>query len=362
MSEERAEGPTQPDVMSVPVDSARTVVINLPRTRLWPWALLALLCLGGLVLTAFLIAGGLVAAAQELDGALASTDDDVQEVHVEGPTTGSAVAIISLVGTISPPYTDDWLKQIERAREDDEVRAILLHIDSPGGLVADSHQIFHRLRELSAEKPMAVQFGRLAASGGYYVAMGAGPEAEIVAEPTTWTGSIGVIVPYYNATELAETVGIRSQPLKTGRYKDTLNPFREPTADELALWEVILDDAFDRFKDVVEVGRPRLERAEIDDAATGQIFTANQALERGLVDRIGYRDETIAALAKRAKLDDPRVIEYVSPVDPLSFLLGQSSAAANRGTATERAVERLVQSARPEAYYLYGWPTTLLPR
>ena len=104
--------------------------------------------------------------------------------------------------------------------------AHLLVIDSPGGLVTDSHQIYHRLQKLQKEKPVNVQMKRMAASGGYYIAMGAGPKAKIFAEPTTWTGSIGVILPRYDFSKIAEQYGVASDPIKTGPYKDSLNPLR----------------------------------------------------------------------------------------------------------------------------------------
>src|SRR5207248_4028218 len=105
---------------------------------------------------------------------------------------------------------------IKKAKEDANVKGVLLAVDSPGGTVTDSHKIYHQLKELSEKKPVFVSMGSLAASGGYFVAMGAGTQAKIYAEPTTWTGSIGVIIPHYEVTELAEKAGIKALPLKTG--------------------------------------------------------------------------------------------------------------------------------------------------
>ena len=336
-------------VVPIPAD-ARTVVIQLPSRRIWPVLIVGLLLFGAIIAAGLLMTGAIATAA---GFGTVATDDGVDEVYEEGATIGPKLAIIEMSGTIGPPFTSGWLDQIEKAREDDDVKGLLLHVDSPGGFVADSHQIFHELRKLSGVKPVVVQFGRLAASGGYYVAMGAGPESTIFAEPTTWTGSIGVIVPYYNAEELADKVGVRADPLKTGRFKDTLSPFREPSEAEQQLWDEILADAFDRFKSVIEIGRPDLDRAEIDDAATGQIFTAEQALSRGLIDEIGFRDDAIAKLKERAGVQNPRVIRYESPSSPLALLLGQ---------AENSDVSAMLKAARPEAFYLYGWPATLLPR
>ena len=323
------------------------------RLTVWPGVLLFLLVAGSLLLAGVFVAGSVAAAAGFGENIV--EDDGVSEVYEEGSRLGPKLAIIEMSGTIGPPFTDDWLAQLEKAREDEDVKGVLLHVDSPGGFVADSHQLFHEMRKLSDVKPMTVQFGRLAASGGYYVAMGAGPEGVIFAEPTTWTGSIGVIVPYYNAQELADKVGVKAEPLKTGRFKDTLSPFRTPSEAEEELWDVILADAFDRFKDVIEVGRPGLDRAEIDDAATGQIFTAEQALDRGLIDEIGFREEALANLKERAGVSDPHVVRYESESSPWALLLGESGEPVSDVTA-------ILKAGRPEAFYLYGWPATLLPR
>ena len=342
------------DVRSEPT----VVVTQPPPRRLWPVALavvggFGLLGLIGLCTIGFLISG-LVSAVDSATAELVkATPDGIDEVSVEG--SGSAkLAIIEMAGTIGPPFTDDWIAQIEKASEDDAVKGVLLHVDSPGGLVADSHQIYHRLRKLSDKKPVVVQFGRLAASGGYYVAMGAGPDGVIVAEPTTWTGSIGVIVPYYNVTDLAEKIGVDAAPLKTGRFKDTLSPFKPLTDGEVAVWDAIIEDAFDRFKDVIESARTDLSRDEIDAAATGQIFTAEQAVERKLIDRIGYRDESLELLATKAGVASPHIIRYESPVAPLAMLLGQADAEPDWAAA--------LRIGRPEARYQFGWPATSVPR
>ena len=333
-----------------------SIHVHQPSRPIWPWLLLGLGLLGAFVGLGLLLVAGLIAAVNSAADQLATTSDDsVIESYIEGPSRGKTHAIIEISGTIGPPFTDDWLAQIEKATEDDDIVGVLLHVDSPGGLVADSHQIYHRLIELSEKKPIVVQFGRLAASGGYYVAMGAGPDGTIVAEPTTWTGSIGVIVPYYNVTELAEQVGVKAAPLKTGQFKDTLSPFKPLTEDEEEVWDEIIADAFDRFKDVIEGTRTEMTREQIEAAATGQIFTAEQAVERRLVDRIGFRDDALAVLAEKTGIKRPRVIRYDSPASPFSMLLGEA-------TASESDWMQLLRTARPEAHYLYGWPATAVPR
>ncbi|MDQ3331987.1 MAG: signal peptide peptidase SppA, partial [Planctomycetota bacterium] len=206
------------------------------------------------------------------------------------------IARIEVVGTISPPFTGRILSALERAEDDEDVAGVLLIVDSPGGLVADSHQIYHRLERLRAKKPIVVSMKRLAASGGLYVAMGAGPEGLLFAEPTTWTGSIGVIVPRFDVSGLADKIGVHSDSLKTGELKDSLNPFRPLSEKDEVVWKAILADSFDRFIGVIDSNRNKLDDAGVRELATGQIYTAQQALDAGLIDEIGFEEDALAAL------------------------------------------------------------------
>ncbi|MCA9084172.1 MAG: signal peptide peptidase SppA [Planctomycetaceae bacterium] len=247
-----------------------------------------------------------------------------------------------------PPYTDRWIDQVRRATEDDAVAGVLLSVDSPGGLVADSHQIYHELQKLASKKPIFVAMKRLAASGGYYVAMGAGIDGRIFVEPTTWTGSIGVIIPRYNARDLAEKVGVFAEPLTTGPLKDTLSPFRDITEQEREVWDAIIKDSFDRFVGVIAENRPKLDEEAVRTLATGQIYTASQAIESGLVDLIGYEEDAIKALAERTGASDYQVVEYRSDASIFDLLLGASAKQPS-------VVEQLLDAAVPRALYHCSW-------
>lgn len=279
-----------------------------------------------------------------------SSGGGVVSSHHSGSTSAdSKLAVINFSGTIMPPFTERWLKQIDAAREDDAVKGVLLAIDSPGGLVADSHQLYHELQKLKDEKPVFVCMKRMAASGGYYIAVAGGESSRIFAEPTTWTGSIGVIIPRYNAAELGNRVGIRVEPLVTGPFKDSLNPFRDLSAPEQAVWDGILADSFERFVGVIADNRPRLDDAAVRELATGQIYTANQAVANGMVDQIGYEQEALEALAKSLSLTDYEVISYGSTPTLLDALL--SSAAKQE----KSALEQLLESSTPRAMYYCSW-------
>lgn len=331
----------------VRVRSGDTVVVNgqvlrvcvepgrPPRVR-GRWAVWGLLLSSLLLNVAWLYGGGYVEPA-------------VAEVFVDGEEgAADRIAVIPFSGTISPPFTERWLRLLKRAKEDATVRGVVLAIDSPGGFVADSHQLHRRIQELAAEKPVYVSMRRLAASGGYYIAVAPGERGRIFAEPTTWTGSIGVIVARYNVAELAGRAGVRVEPLVTGPLKDSLNPFRSFTEQETAVWDAILKDAFDRFVGVIDVGRVDLDEAAVRKLATGQIYTARQALENHLVDEIGYQEDAVNALASRLGLKVWETFEYRSTPGLVDALLGIRQREPS-------IMEQLSEAAIPRAQYLCSW-------
>ena len=275
---------------------------------------------------------------------------EIPEQHLQG-TEGAQdrIAVITFEGTISPPFTGRWLRQLKQAREDATVCSALLVIDSPGGFVADSHQLYREIQKLANAKPVYVAMKRIAASGGLYIAMGIGQQGRIYVEPTTWTGSIGVIIPRYNATELVQKVGVKSEPLVTGPLKDTLNPFREMTDHEKTVWGVIMDDAFDRFVGVIADNRPQLDDAAVRQLATGQIYTANQAIENHLADEIGYTEDAINALASSLNLKEFDAFEYRSTPGLVDLILGSEA------TPPKTIADQILQASVPQAMYYASW-------
>ncbi len=248
-----------------------------------------------------------------------------ERFHAGNRTAKDKIAIIEISGTIMPPFTDRTLRAIKHALDDKHVKGVLLQVDSPGGFVADSHQIYHRLKELAEKKPIVVSMKSLAASGGYYVAMGAGANGRIFAEPTTWTGSIGVIIPRFEFIGLKEKLGIDSKPLKTGEFKDALSPFHPLTENEKAVWENILQQAFERFITVIDENRQPLTRENVKKLATGQIYTADDALKFGLIDAIGFEEDALKELKSVAKVTDPKVVKYEFPSGVVDLLLGSQA-------------------------------------
>jgi protease-4 len=290
-------------------------------------------------------------------GEYTATDEGPNERFHSGERDAKdKLAMIRVTGTIMPPFSDRVIKAIKKAIADDHVKGVLLVVDSPGGTVTDSHQIYHRLKELAAKKPIVVSMGSLAASGGYYISMGAGTKAKIFAEPTTWTGSIGVIIPHYEVTEVAEKVGFKALPLKTGEFKDSLSPFRTMTDRDKALWDDILKQSFDMFVQIIDENRDSLDEDEVRKLATGQIYTAQDALKLKMIDQIGFEEDALEELKTSLGLAKARVVDYHSPVGIMDALLG--SAKANDPAAQWRA---LLEMTVPRAMYYFSAGMPVLP-
>lgn len=208
---------------------------------------------------------------------------------------GGRVAVVEVRGAIT--RAEDTVKQIIRYREDESVRAIVIRIDSPGGAVAPTQEIFDELRKTrEAGKIIVASMGSIAASGGYYIACAAD---SIMANPGTITGSIGVITVAPSAEDLFEKIGIDWQVIKSGRHKDIGSISRSMTDAEIGIVQSVVDDVYDQFVGAVAGYRP-LSREEVVELADGRIYTGNQALPLGLVDRLGTYQDAIALAGKMA--------------------------------------------------------------
>jgi len=199
-------------------------------------------------------------------------------------------------------------KDLECARERSQIKAVLLEIDSPGGEVTASDILHHRIQKLrDVKKPVVALIGGLGASGGYYLACAA---EKILAHPTSILGSIGVIMRTANIEKLAGMIGIRDVSLKSDRTpkKDVLSPFREMTPEEKAMLMSLIDSMYDRFVKIVAAARKK-DVKEIEPLADGGIYTSQQALDKGLIDAIGYREDAITAARELAGLKTARLVK-----------------------------------------------------
>ncbi len=202
---------------------------------------------------------------------------------------GSKVAIINLEGAIVS--STDIIRQLGRWGDDSHVRAIVLHINSPGGGVAPSQEIYDKVMKVREEtgKPVVVSMSSLCASGGYYVACAAD---QIVAVPGTVTGSIGVIFEWPVVNRLMDKVGVQFETIKSGKVKDVGSPFREATDSDRAMLQAVVDDTYDQFVSVVSERRG-LSLDSTRALATGAVYTGRQAQQLGLVDSLGTFDDAV---------------------------------------------------------------------
>ncbi len=256
---------------------------------------------------------------------------------VELISTKPAVALVKVTGLIRSegaggPFgggggTIGVLDELRKAEKDDDVKAILLWIDSPGGSPAASEAVYSKIMEVKKKKPVVVAMGDVAASGGYYIASAA---TKIVACPSTETGSIGVIFSGFNVAGLMDKIGIKPQTITTGKYKDTGSPFREMRPDERKLIEDLLQDIYEQF--VADVARGRKMPIEkVRKIADGRVLTGRQAKQLGLVDQLGSRDDAIRLAAKLGGIEGwPRIKRYEKAPGLLPLLLGSEMLAPRR--------------------------------
>ena len=217
------------------------------------------------------------------------------------------------IGTPPPrvPMLVRVREELKKAAADSKVRALVVRINSPGGTVTASDIIFRELEGFrqQASVPIVAIMMDVAASGGYYVALAADT---VVAHPTTVTGSIGVIMLSVNAEGLLQKIGVGTNTIKSGEHKDMGSPFRPLTVEERAIFQSVIDDLHRQFVARL-VERRRVAPEAAARLADGRIFTAEQALRHGLVDRIGYVPDALEAARRAAGLEEARVIVYRRP-------------------------------------------------
>jgi protease-4 len=291
-----------------------------------------------------------------------------KNVRLSGATDASVLTITKKVATIEVEgaimHQDGFPKaQIDQIRDDDDIIAVVLRVDSPGGTVTGSHYLWHQLKQLRSEKkiPLVVSMGGICASGGYYISMATGNEEDTIwAEPTTWTGSIGVILPHYDLSALLKKWDIKDDSFMSNPLKAAGSMTREMTDEQRKIFQDLIDESFADFKAIVKTGRPKLTDEQLTQASTGQIFTAKQALKLGLIDKIGFLEDAVAQAAKLAGETDPksyRAVRYSKPTSlfgDASSLFGQASTPPD---SLGRGLQQLQTMTTPRLYYL--WPAAL---
>jgi protease-4 len=285
----------------------------------------------------------------------------LEESTVEGKGTDK-VLLIDLTGVLAeePVFTLESRPQVpllarvreelEKAEEDDRVRAVVLRINSPGGTVTASDILHHEITRFKARRkiPVVASILDVGASGGYYVALAAD---HIVAHPTTVTGSIGVLMLTVNSGGLLEKIGVSASYIKSGEFKDMGSPFRSLRPEERALFQDLIDRLYGRFVELVARSR-KLDEARVRAIADGRVHTAGEALGLGLIDRIGYLEDAIATAKAAVGLTEARVIAYHRPRQYRATIYSSAETPPSAGALPDLA--RLVFSG-PRFLYLW-WP------
>ena len=216
---------------------------------------------------------------------------------------GKKVGVIPIEGIIGD--SREIVSEINEFADNSSIRAVVLRIDTPGGSVAPSQEIYRAVLELRKKKKVVVSMGSVAASGGYLIAVAAD---RIVANPGTITGSISAVMHYANVEELLKKVGVRSSVIKSGKFKDIGSPVRTMTAEERSLIQGIVDDIYDQFVVTVSENR-RIPLSKIIRLADGRIFTGRQAKELGLVDELGgLQDAVLLAGRLSGAKEKPEIV------------------------------------------------------
>lgn len=234
---------------------------------------------------------------------------------------GSCIGVVEVKGVILDPQ--ETVKQLHDFGRDDDVKAVVLRIDSPGGVVGPSQEIYQEVKKLAGRKKVVASMGSVAASGGYYIAA---PASLIYANPGTITGSIGVLMKFSNVEGLMDKIGMKAFTLKTGKFKDSGSPVRSMTEEERALLQGVIESTHGQFVKAVSEGR-RIPMDQVRAIADGRIFSGEQALAARLVDRLGSMQDAIEEAGRLAGIKgEPQVIRPPKKKKLLLDMLVEESA------------------------------------
>ena len=335
----------------------------------------ALLLLVLLVVSAVANVGWFFGSVFNLDGGRRrDAAPRLEEMVLQDNDSRHKIVVVDLDGIISETsgrggfdMVEILKAQFKRAQQDERVKAVLLRVNSPGGEVLASDEIYKAVSEFQEKsgKPVIAQMGSLAASGGYYVSTGA---RWIVANELTITGSIGVIMSSWNYRGLMDKVGIAPMVFKSGKYKDMLSGSREPdqiTPEEKKMVQELVDEVFGRFKEVVSEGRGRAAKANGKDGrklvadwrdyADGRVFSGTEAFRLGFVDELGDFNTGVKRTRKLALIDDANLVQYRQLVE-LSDLFGLFG----QGAETRIKVDLGLEAPKLQAGKLYFLSSTLV--
>lgn len=257
------------------------------------------------------------------DMRMASIKDMTSVPFVKESNSKDVIAILYAEGSINNGSGKDgitdkrYVKEIEKLKDNDKVKAVVFRVNSPGGSAYASEQIWKAITDLKAKKPVVVSMGDYAASGGYYIACNA---SKIIAQPNTLTGSIGIFGMFPNFEGLTKKVGLSFDNVKTNKFADFGDATRPMRPEEKVILQQYIEHGYDLFLTRCSEGR-NIPKDSLDHIAQGRVWTGNQALKIGLVDALGNIDTAIQEAAKLAKLDDYSLQDYPKKVDFIESLL-----------------------------------------
>src|SRR5699024_1766500 len=288
---------------------------------------------------------------------------EFEETVIEEGSSLNKIAVIPLDGiimdTVGSPLVADkydhqqFLTMLDEAAEDEFVEGIILRVNTPGGGVVESAEIYDKVVTIQEEyeKPVYVSMGNMAASGGYYVAA---PAEKIVAHDATVTGSIGVIMENMNYKELADKLGIDYNTIKSGAFKDMGSGVRDMTKEEREMLQTMIDEFYDGFVEAIVNGRGMSED-RIRELGDGRIYTGKQAKDVELIDELGTLDDTITLMKEDYDLGDVTVVEYGNPFNYFNrFMGGALQNIAGKETDLFGVSALLREMNAPRAMYLYS--------
>ncbi len=302
--------------------------------KAWAWSIIGVMLV---VLVAIL-----VIKADDFTGE--SSDHAWDEKVIEG--TGEAKIVQLFVdGVISESAgfgstfnAPDFLQQLDQALEDDEVKGVVIRVNSPGGEVVASDEIHNKILQLKEKgKTVVASMGAMAASGGYYISA---PADYIFANPATLTGSLGVIFTLPNYRELADWAGYKQNVIKSGAFKDIGNPMRDMTEAEQHVFTQLVDESYQQFVDVIAKGR-NIPREQVLRIADGRIYSGKQAKALKLIDEFGSLEDATRYCTKESGLQEARIVRYEVPASLSSLLTGGIS------SQTEQSVASVVDKVMP---------------
>ncbi|MBA2663934.1 MAG: signal peptide peptidase SppA [Bradymonadaceae bacterium] len=254
-----------------------------------------------------------------------------------------SIGVVEIAGPIMD--SKKALEDIKAFSENELIHGVVIRVDSPGGAVAPSQEIFEAVKKLKVKKPVAVSMGSTAASGGYYIAIGSDV---IFANPGSITGSIGVITQLFNVESIMDKIDVKVHTVTTGPFKDSGSPFKEFSVDDENYFHELIDDIYLQFIEDVAQARS-LELGEVRKLADGRVFTGRQAKVNKLVDEIGTIDDAIAHVAARAGIEgDPKVV--YPPKERMGFLSEMLRASVNT------TFNQVQSRTSPRLQYLYVGP------